>query len=49
VLERARQQDEAVAATASGAQYAGESDPYKKPREIEPDDEDTDGSDDIDD
>ncbi|QZY28085.1 30S ribosome-binding factor RbfA [Nocardioides coralli] len=32
VLARARQQDEAVAA-ARGTSYAGEADPYKKPRE----------------
>ena len=41
VLERARQQDEQVAA-ARGATYAGEADPYKKPREVETDDEDAD-------
>lgn len=34
VLARARQQDEAVAA-ARGTAYAGEADPYKKPREAE--------------
>jgi ribosome-binding factor A len=32
LLERARQSDAAVAASASGAVYAGEPDPYKKPR-----------------
>ncbi|MDF1602754.1 30S ribosome-binding factor RbfA [Nocardioides sp. YIM 152315] len=38
VLERARQQDEQVAAQ-RGATYAGESDPYKKPREVDEDDD----------
>ena len=33
VLARARQSDEAVAAARSGASYAGETDPYRKPRE----------------
>ncbi len=33
VLARARAADEAVAAQAAGAAYAGESDPYKKPGE----------------
>ena len=32
LLERARQADAAVAASASGASYAGEADPYRKPR-----------------
>jgi len=32
VLAKARAQDEAVAAVATGAVYAGEPDPYKKPR-----------------
>jgi ribosome-binding factor A len=32
LLEKARQSDAAVAASASGATYAGEPDPYKKPR-----------------
>jgi ribosome-binding factor A len=32
LLEQARQADAAVAASASGAVYAGEPDPYKKPR-----------------
>src|SRR4051795_5122195 len=32
LLERARQADAAVAASASGATFAGEPDPYKKPR-----------------
>lgn len=42
VLARARAADEAVAAQ-RGSTYAGESDPYKKPREAELDDEDLDG------
>ena len=33
LLAKARQQDESVAAKAAGAQYAGEPDPYKKPRD----------------
>ena len=33
LLEKARQSDEAVAAARAGATYAGEDDPYKKPRE----------------
>jgi ribosome-binding factor A len=37
LLEQARQADAAVAASASGAVYAGEPDPYKKPR---PEDDD---------
>ena len=41
VLARARAADEAVAAH-RGESYAGESDPYKKPRDIDEDD-DTDG------
>jgi ribosome-binding factor A len=36
VLARARETDAAVAAAAAGASYAGEHDPYRKPRE-EPD------------
>ena len=39
VLQRARQIDEEVASQ-RGATYAGEPDPYKKPREVEPDLED---------
>src|SRR5689334_7875862 len=31
LLAKARQSDQAVAAQAAGAQYAGEADPYKKP------------------
>jgi ribosome-binding factor A len=37
VLAKARAQDEAVAAVATGATYAGEADPYKKPRADEDD------------
>ena len=37
VLARARAQDEAVAAVRAGAAFAGEDDPYKKPREDEDD------------
>ncbi|HUS22405.1 MAG TPA: 30S ribosome-binding factor RbfA [Aeromicrobium sp.] len=33
LLTKAREADEAVAAQAAGAQYAGEADPYKKPHE----------------
>jgi len=32
LLEKVRESDAAVAASASGATYAGESDPYRKPR-----------------
>jgi ribosome-binding factor A len=39
VLAKARAQDEAVAA-ARGSSYAGEEDPYKKPREADETDED---------
>lgn len=43
VLAKARAQDEAVAAASAGATFAGESDPYKKPRdENEPDEDDED-------
>jgi ribosome-binding factor A len=35
LLERARQSDAAVAASAAGATYAGEPDPYRKPHEHE--------------
>ncbi|MCZ4500094.1 MAG: rbfA, partial [Marmoricola sp.] len=40
LLDVARAQDAAVAAVRTGAAYAGESDPYKKPR-VEDDDEDS--------
>lgn len=36
VLAKARQSDQAVAAVREGATYAGETDPYKKPREEVP-------------
>lgn len=35
LLREARERDEAVAGLASGAQYAGDADPYVKPRETE--------------
>src|SRR3954466_7764767 len=38
LLEKVRESDAAVAASASGATYAGEPDPYKKPH-VEDDDE----------
>jgi len=38
VLAKAREHDAAVAAAREGAAYAGEADPYKKPREIDEDD-----------
>jgi ribosome-binding factor A len=41
VLARARQIDEQVAATSAGATYAGEPDPYKKPRADDEPDEGT--------
>jgi ribosome-binding factor A len=41
LLEKARQSDAAVSAAATGAAYAGEADPYKKPR-VEDDDADED-------
>ena len=44
VLARAKAQDEALAA-GRGSAYAGESDPYKKPREVEDDDEPGEGFD----
>ena len=47
VLARAKAQDEALAAE-RGATYAGEADPYRKPREVE-DDADLDDLDDADD
>lgn len=40
LLAKAREADEAVAVQSAGAQYAGEADPYKKPREAEEADED---------
>ena len=38
-LERARQADERLASSREGAAFAGEPDPYKKPREIDEDGE----------
>ena len=35
LLARARESDAAVAASAAGAKYAGESDPYRKPHEVD--------------
>ena len=40
LLDRARQSDEEVAAARAGATYAGEPDPYKKPREETDEDSD---------
>jgi len=42
VLAKARESDEQVAAVREGATYAGDTDPYKKPREeaVDEDDED---------
>jgi ribosome-binding factor A len=40
LLARARESDESVAAQAAGAQYAGDEDPYKKPRDDAEDDDD---------
>jgi ribosome-binding factor A len=42
VLARAKAQDEAVAAARANAAYAGEVDPYKKPREDEPEPDEAD-------
>ena len=44
LLDVARAQDEAVAAVRTGATYAGEADPYKKPR-VDEDDESEDDED----
>ncbi|MGI9156606.1 MAG: 30S ribosome-binding factor RbfA [Marmoricola sp.] len=41
LLAKARELDEAVAATSAGAAYAGESDPYKKPHEEDESEDDT--------
>ncbi len=46
VLARAKAQDDAVAA-ARGSAYAGEADPYKKPREIDDETDETDETDEI--
>ncbi len=40
LLAEARDRDSEVATLASGAQYAGDADPYVKPRELSADDED---------
>ena len=40
LLREARERDAAVAGLASSAQYAGDADPYLKPREDDEDDED---------
>ena len=48
LLEKARQSDAEVAAARTQATYAGEEDPYKKPRVID-DAEDSDDSDELDD
>ncbi len=42
LLREARERDEAVAGLAAGAQYAGDADPYVKPREFDEDDDDED-------
>ncbi|TDQ03173.1 MULTISPECIES: 30S ribosome-binding factor RbfA [unclassified Leifsonia] len=52
LLREARQRDEEVAGLAAGANYAGDEDPYVKPREFEDDedeDEDFDDADEADD
>src|SRR5687768_4771116 len=41
LLAKARESDESVAAQAAGAHYAGDEDPYKKPRDEAEDDDDT--------
>ena len=48
MLARAKAHDDAVAAQ-RGTTYAGEADPYKKPREILEEDDEADESDDSDD
>ena len=40
LLSRARASDEVVAQARSGAEYAGEADPYKKPRDVDAEDVD---------
>jgi len=49
LLREARERDSQVGALAQGAQYAGDEDPYVKPREFEDDDEDDDDATDEDD
>jgi ribosome-binding factor A len=39
LLERVRASDAEVAATSAEAAYAGDADPYRKPRDADPDDE----------
>jgi ribosome-binding factor A len=48
LLREARQRDEEVAGLAAGANYAGDEDPYVKPREFEDDAEDFDDTEDDD-
>jgi len=48
LLREARQRDEEVAGLAAGANYAGDEDPYVKPREFEDDAEDFDDAEDDD-
>ena len=45
LLREARERDSQVGALAQGAQYAGDEDPYVKPREFEDDDDDEDDDD----
>ncbi|WP_449283803.1 30S ribosome-binding factor RbfA [Leucobacter sp.] len=45
LLAEAKRRDEEAAALAANAQYAGEADPYVKPRELEDGEMDTDGLD----
>ena len=45
LLREARERDSQVGALAQGAQYAGDEDPYVKPREFEDDDDDEDDED----
>jgi ribosome-binding factor A len=40
LLEQVRESDAAVAAAAAGAQYAGDADPYRRPHEELPEDDD---------
>ena len=49
VLAKVRADDAAMAASATGAQYAGEADPYKKPHDDPDGAVDPDASDDVDD
>jgi ribosome-binding factor A len=49
LLSRARESDAAVAASAAGASYAGEADPYRKPHEEDPLDDEPDEPDEPDD